>query len=99
MARGGLSYAGGVAAELIMLRAEYARLKPIERVVSHLKRTVDELARENLELRREVYRAEARKRQPSGRRRRDAGDADCVVDRTHSGSGSARGSGMEGRGP
>lgn len=96
--RGRVSYAGGIAAEIIMLREAHARLKPLERVVNSLRRTVDELSRENLELRREVYREAARRRQPSGRRRRDTGDAASVHLGAHAGEHSTSGSGMEGHG-
>ncbi len=63
------SYAGGIAAELITLRAEYARLKPLDRVVKSLRQVVSDQARENLELRRALYRANGRQRVPSNRRR------------------------------
>ena len=84
-----IGYAGGIALELHKLRVENAELKPMARRARHLQSVVDDLSRENFELRREVYRSAARKRQPSGRRRDRAGDADRVVDRAHSDSGSA----------
>ena len=69
------SYAGGIAAELLTLRADNARLKPLERIVKHLRSVVQDQSRENLELRRELYRQADRKRQPSGPRAR--GSSHC----------------------
>lgn len=70
------SYAGGVAAELLTLRADNARLKPLERIVKHLRSVVQDQSRENLELRRELYRQGNRKKQSSGARSRGSGH--CV---------------------
>ena len=84
-----VGYAGSIALELHKLRTENDQLRPRARSADHLQRVVADQMREINELRDALRRSARRKRQPSGPRRRDAGDADRVVDRAHSDSGSA----------
>ena len=71
-----MSFAGGIALELLTLRARNAELEPLARRAKSLQSTVDDLAREALELRRALYREKFRNKQNNGKRRRPVGGSD-----------------------
>ena len=71
-----MSFAGGIALELLTLRARTAELEPLARRAKSLQSTVDDLAREALELRRALYREKFRNKQNNGKRRRPVGGSD-----------------------
>ncbi len=89
MSKTRVGFAGGVALELFKLRARNAELEPLARRAKNLQSVIDDLSRENLELRREVYRQKDRRRQPSGPRRRNSGDAGSVRSGSESSDASA----------
>ena len=89
MPRPRIGYAGTIALEVHTLRARNAELEPIARRAKNLQSVIDDLSRENLELRREVYRQKDRRRQPSGPRRRNSGDAGSVRSGSESSDASA----------